>query len=79
MKLLHVVVISIYIPLAQASITHSTLLFNAVLHLFHAAYGRNIPAVSEQPLQHDSIDIGRNTVTYQARLLKALFLQLTEY
>ncbi|XP_064406143.1 intraflagellar transport protein 70A-like [Halichondria panicea] len=43
------------------------------------AYGRNIPAVSEQPLQHDSIDIGRNTVTYQARLLKALFLQLTEY
>lgn len=40
-------------------------------------YGRNIPTVVEQPLQSDSLHAGRNTVTYEARLLKALFLRLT--
>ena len=39
-------------------------------------YGRNIPTMVEQPLQQDSLHGGRNTVTYEARLLKALFLRL---
>lgn len=41
------------------------------------AYGRNIPTMVEQPLQQGSLHEGRNTVAYEARLLKALFLRLT--
>ncbi|XP_062507596.1 intraflagellar transport protein 70A-like [Corticium candelabrum] len=41
------------------------------------AHGRNVPVVIEQPLQHgDSLHEGKNTVTYDARLLKALFLRV---
>ena len=47
------------------------------VNLFHTAYGRNVPTVVEQPLQQGSLHEGRNTVAYEARLLKALFLRLT--
>lgn len=40
------------------------------------AYGRNIPALVEQPLEEEKLHPGRNTVTYEARLLKSLFLKL---
>uniref|UniRef100_A0A8C9TXG6 Tetratricopeptide repeat protein 30 n=1 Tax=Scleropages formosus TaxID=113540 RepID=A0A8C9TXG6_SCLFO len=39
-------------------------------------YGRNVPAIIEQPLQEDRVHIGRNTVTYEARLLKALIYEI---
>lgn len=40
-------------------------------------HGRNVQVVIEQPLQHgDSLHEGRNTVTYEARQLKALFLRV---
>ncbi|NWR69540.1 TT30B protein, partial [Centropus unirufus] len=35
-------------------------------------YGRNIPAVIEQPLEEKRMHSGKNTVTYEARLLRAL-------
>ena len=42
------------------------------------AYGHNVPTVVELPLDQQPIHAGRNTITYEARLLKALFLRLVE-
>ena len=39
-------------------------------------YGRNIPAVLEQPLEEERIHTGKNTVTYESRLLKALIYEV---
>ena len=39
-------------------------------------YGRNVKTVIEQPLEEIQLHRGKNTVTYEARLLKALLLQL---
>ena len=39
-------------------------------------HGRNVKAQTEAPLEPDPLPIGKNTVTYEARLLKALLLQL---
>ncbi|KAF0033207.1 hypothetical protein F2P81_015497 [Scophthalmus maximus] len=36
-------------------------------------YGKDVPAIIEQPLEEIHAHIGKNTVTYEARLLKALF------
>ena len=36
----------------------------------------DIQVTVEQPLQQGTLHEGRNTVTYEARLLKALFLRL---
>lgn len=41
-----------------------------------AAYGKEVPAIIEQPLDEIHIHIGKNTVTYEARLLKALFYEV---
>ncbi|XP_043945724.1 tetratricopeptide repeat protein 30A isoform X2 [Protopterus annectens] len=35
-------------------------------------YGKNVPALIEQPLEEERLHAGKNTVTYEARLLKAL-------
>lgn len=40
------------------------------------AYGRSVLSMVEQPLEQNPIPIGQNTVTYEARLLKSLFLKL---
>ncbi|XP_006034354.3 tetratricopeptide repeat protein 30B [Alligator sinensis] len=40
-------------------------------------YGRNIPAVIEQPLEEERLHSGKNTVTYEARHLRALMYELT--
>ncbi|NXK79654.1 T30A1 protein, partial [Amazona guildingii] len=40
-------------------------------------YGRNIPAVIEQPLEEKRLHSGKNTVTYEARLLRALMYKIT--
>ena len=44
------------------------------------AYGRTVLAVIEQPLdqQQQQLHPGKNTVTYEARLLKSLFLRLLQ-
>ena len=40
------------------------------------AYGKNVPAVVEQPLEEEKMHPGKNTVTFEARELKSLFLRL---
>ena len=44
------------------------------------AYGHNVPAVIEKPLEQNQSQLhpGKNTVTYEARLLKGLFLRLLQ-
>ncbi|TKC34825.1 hypothetical protein EI555_015012 [Monodon monoceros] len=39
-------------------------------------YGRNIPAVIEQPLEEERMHIGKNTVTYESRQIKALIYEI---
>ncbi|XP_029789157.1 tetratricopeptide repeat protein 30A-like [Suricata suricatta] len=39
-------------------------------------YGRNIPAVIEQPLEEERMHTGKNTVTYESRQLKALIYEI---
>jgi len=39
-------------------------------------YGRNVKTVIEQPLESVPVHAGKNTVTYEARLIKALLMQL---
>uniref|UniRef100_A0A3Q0STF4 Tetratricopeptide repeat protein 30 n=1 Tax=Amphilophus citrinellus TaxID=61819 RepID=A0A3Q0STF4_AMPCI len=39
-------------------------------------YGKEVPAIIEQPLEEVRVHIGKNTVTYEARLLKALFYEV---
>uniref|UniRef100_A0A3B3C6I8 Tetratricopeptide repeat protein 30 n=1 Tax=Oryzias melastigma TaxID=30732 RepID=A0A3B3C6I8_ORYME len=41
------------------------------------AYGKEVPAIIEQPLEENPVHIGKNTVTYEARVLKALFYEVT--
>ncbi len=54
-----------------------TRMFVTLKNIFHSPdYGHNIPTAVEQPLQQNSIHSGRNTVTYEARLLKALYLRV---
>ncbi|XP_051022103.1 tetratricopeptide repeat protein 30B [Acomys russatus] len=40
-------------------------------------YGRSIPAVLEQPLEEERMHIGKNTVTYESRKLRALIYEIT--
>lgn len=40
-------------------------------------HGRDVEAIIEQPLEEDRMHIGKNTVTYEARVLKALFYEVT--
>ncbi|XP_065899336.1 intraflagellar transport protein 70A-like [Dysidea avara] len=44
------------------------------------AYGRSVPAMIEQPLEQNQSQLhpGKNTVTYEARLVKSLFLRLLQ-
>lgn len=39
-------------------------------------YGRDVKAIIEQPLEEEPMHPGRNTVAFEARLLKSLLLQL---
>lgn len=42
------------------------------------AYGRNVKVTMEQPLDNLPIHAGKNTVTYEARLLKSILLEIME-
>lgn len=55
------------------------LIYNYVV-LSCLAYGRAVPAAIEQPLdqQQQQHHPGKNTVTFEARLLKSLFLRLLQ-
>jgi tetratricopeptide repeat protein 30 len=44
-----------------------------------AAYGKDVKTIIEQPLEESHLHQGKNTVTYEARLLKALLLHLQTY
>ena len=39
-------------------------------------YGKDVKAVVEQPLEEEPLHEGKNTVTYEARVLKSLFTEL---
>lgn len=41
-------------------------------------HGYEVKAIAEAPLEMESLHPGRNTVSYEARLLKALFLQVIQ-
>lgn len=51
---------------------------NFSLHLcfFFLVYGKNVAAVVEQPLEEEKMHPGKNTVTFEARELKSLFMRL---
>ncbi|KAK2571979.1 Tetratricopeptide repeat protein 30A [Acropora cervicornis] len=53
-----------------------SLLENMAKHMIMLLYGKNVPAVVEQPLEEEKMHPGKNTVTYEARVLKSLFLRL---
>ena len=46
------------------------------LCLLSPVYGRDVDAHVEAPLEQEPTHPGKNTVTYEARLIKSLFLQL---
>ncbi|CAJ1075594.1 tetratricopeptide repeat protein 30A-like isoform X3 [Xyrichtys novacula] len=72
-----------FLSLLENMSKHMVMLRDAVVQeciqfLEHCeAYGREVPAIIEQPLEEVRIHIGKNTVTYEARLLKALFYEVT--
>lgn len=39
-------------------------------------HGKDVEAMIEQPLEEDRMHIGKNTVTYESRLLKALLYEI---
>lgn len=50
------------------------------IHFFSQCevYGRNVKVAMEQPLDNLPIHAGKNTVTYEARLLKSILLEIME-
>ena len=48
----------------------------SLFSVYFAVYGKNVAAVVEQPLEEEKMHPGKNTVTYEARELKSLFLRL---
>lgn len=49
---------------------------NLYLYLCVLVYGKNVAAVVEQPLEEEKMHPGKNTVTFEARELKSLFMRL---
>ncbi|XP_075712467.1 intraflagellar transport protein 70A isoform X2 [Rhinoderma darwinii] len=55
-------------------------IYESIQFLEHCEiYGKNIPAIIEQPLEEEKMHIGKNTVTYEARQLKALMYEITSW
>uniref|UniRef100_A0A4W6E264 Tetratricopeptide repeat protein 30 n=1 Tax=Lates calcarifer TaxID=8187 RepID=A0A4W6E264_LATCA len=71
-----------FLSLLENMSKHMVMLRDAVVQeciqfLEHCeVYGKEVPAIIEQPLDEVRIHIGKNTVTYEARLLKALFYEV---
>lgn len=51
-------------------------LFSEWIFFVILVYGKDVKALIEQPLEAEPMHPGKNTVTYEARLLKSLLLQL---
>ncbi|CAN2389689.1 Tetratricopeptide repeat protein [Pristimantis euphronides] len=57
-----------------------SVIYESIQFLEHCEiYGKNIPAIIEQPLEEEKMHIGKNTVTYEARQLKALLYEITSW
>ncbi|KAG9476070.1 hypothetical protein GDO78_002900 [Eleutherodactylus coqui] len=57
-----------------------SVIYEGVQFLEHCEnYGKNIPAIIEQPLEEEKMHIGKNTVTYEARQLKALLYEIISW
>lgn len=71
-----------FLSLLENMSKHMVMLRDAVVQeciqfLEHCeVYGKEVPAIIEQPLEETHVHIGKNTVTYEARLLKALFYEV---
>ncbi|XP_070837447.1 intraflagellar transport protein 70A [Chaetodon trifascialis] len=71
-----------FLSLLENMSKHMVMLRDAVVQeciqfLEHCeVYGKEVPAIIEQPLEEIHVHIGKNTVTYEARLLKALFYEV---
>ncbi|KAM3598012.1 uncharacterized protein V6R79_012336 [Siganus canaliculatus] len=71
-----------FLSLLENMSKHMVMLRDAVVQeciqfLEHCeVYGKEVPAIIEQPLEETHIHIGKNTVTYEARVLKALFYEV---
>ncbi|KAM9360492.1 intraflagellar transport protein 70A isoform 2-T2 [Symphorus nematophorus] len=71
-----------FLSLLENMSKHMVMLRDAVVQeciqfLEHCeAYGKEVPAIIEQPLEETHMHIGKNTVTYEARVLKALFYEV---
>nr|XP_043906241.1 tetratricopeptide repeat protein 30A isoform X2 [Solea senegalensis] len=71
-----------FLSLLENMSKHMVMLRDAVVQeciqfLEHCeVYGKEVPAMIEQPLEESHVHIGKNTVTYEARLLKALFYEV---
>ncbi|XP_047214871.1 tetratricopeptide repeat protein 30A-like [Girardinichthys multiradiatus] len=71
-----------FLSLLENMSKHMVMLRDAVVQecvqfLEHCeVYGKEVPAIIEQPLEEIHGHIGKNTVTYEARLLKALFYEV---
>ncbi|XP_040289154.1 tetratricopeptide repeat protein 30A [Bufo bufo] len=57
-----------------------SVIYECIQFLEHCEiYGKNTPAIIEQPLEEEKMHIGKNTVTYEARQLKALLYEITSW
>ncbi|KAM8966312.1 intraflagellar transport protein 70A isoform 2-T2 [Pelodytes ibericus] len=74
-----------FLSLLENMSKHMLMLRDAVINeciqfLEHCEiYGKNIPAMIEQPLEEERMHIGKNTVTYESRQLKALIYEITSW
>ncbi|XP_055008509.1 tetratricopeptide repeat protein 30A isoform X1 [Boleophthalmus pectinirostris] len=72
-----------FLSLLENMSKHMVMLRDAVVQecvqfLQHCeVYGKEVPAIIEAPLDETHVHIGKNTVTYEARVLKALFYDVT--
>ncbi|KAK5913590.1 hypothetical protein CgunFtcFv8_008109 [Champsocephalus gunnari] len=71
-----------FLSLLENMSKHMVMLRDAVVQeciqfLEHCeVYGKEVTAIIEQPLEETHTHIGKNTVTYEARMLKALFYEV---
>ncbi|KAL3053264.1 hypothetical protein OYC64_005742 [Pagothenia borchgrevinki] len=71
-----------FLSLLENMSKHMVMLRDAVVQeciqfLEHCeVYGKEVTAIIEQPLEETQTHIGKNTVTYEARMLKALFYEV---
>ncbi|XP_068193471.1 intraflagellar transport protein 70A isoform X2 [Antennarius striatus] len=72
-----------FLSLLENMSKHMVMLRDAVVQecvqfLEHCeVYGKEIPALIEQPLEESRAHVGKNTVSYEARLVKGLFYKVT--